>query len=35
MKYVIRKVPERDTSYLERLLPDADVYSDVLHVGAI
>lgn len=35
MKYVIRKVPERDTSYLERLLHDADVYSDVLHVGAI
>ena len=35
MKYVIRKVPERDTSYLERLIPEAIVYNDVNHTGAI
>ena len=35
MKYVIRKVPERDTSYLERLLPGALIYNDVNHEGAI
>lgn len=35
MKYVIRKVPERDTSYLEKLIPDAIVYNDVAHFGAI
>lgn len=35
MKYVIRKVPERNTEYLERLLPGAYVYNDVEHVGAI
>ena len=28
MRYVIRKVPERDTSYLEALLPDAEIYND-------
>lgn len=33
MKYVIRKVPERDTSYLERLLPDALIYCDENHEG--
>lgn len=35
MKYVIRKVPERDTSYLERLLPNAEIYNDVDHIGAL
>ena len=35
MKFVIRKVPERDTSYLERHIPSAMVYSDVEHKGAI
>lgn len=33
MKYVIRKVPERDTSYLERILPDALIYCDTEHKG--
>lgn len=33
MKYVIRKVPERDTSYLEKHIPNALVYSDVKHEG--
>lgn len=33
MKIIIRKVPERDTSYLERLLPDADIYCDTKHEG--
>lgn len=35
MKYVIRKVPERNTKYLERLLPEAVVVNDVNHNGAI
>lgn len=35
MKFVIRKVPERDTSNLEAILPDALVYSDVEHKGAL
>ena len=35
MKYVIRKVPERNTKYLERLIPDALVYNDTVHEGAI
>lgn len=35
MKYVIRKVPERDTAYLERLIPGAMVYNDVEHRGAV
>lgn len=35
MKFIIRKVPERDTSYLERLIPSAEVYNDVNHTGAI
>ena len=35
MKYCIRKVPERNTKYLERLLPEAVVVSDVNHNGAI
>lgn len=35
MKYIIRKVPERDTSYLERLIPSATVYNDTEHTGAI
>lgn len=35
MKYVIRKVPERDTTYLERLIPDAIIYNDVEHEGPI
>ena len=35
MKFVIRKVPERDTSYLERILPEAVVINDVNHNGAI
>lgn len=33
MKYVIRKVPERDTSYLERLLPDPLIVCDEKHSG--
>ena len=35
MKYVIRKVPERDTSYLERLIPGALIYNDIEHCGAV
>jgi hypothetical protein len=35
MKYVIRKVPERNTEYLEKLLPEAVVVNDVNHNGAI
>ena len=35
MKYIIRKVPERDTTYLERLIPGAMVYNDVEHHGAV
>ena len=35
MKYVIRKVPERNTAYLERLLPDALIVNDTEHKGAI
>ena len=35
MKYIIRKVPERNTRYLERLLPDAVVVNDVNHNGCI
>lgn len=35
MKYVIRKVPERNTEYLERLLPDAEIYCDDKHIGAL
>lgn len=35
MKYVIRKVPERDTVYLERLIPGALIYNDVEHRGAV
>lgn len=35
MKYIIRKVPERDTTYLERLIPGAIIYSDVEHEGPI
>ena len=35
LKYVIRKVPERNTEYLERLIPEAIVYNDVNHTGAI
>lgn len=35
MKYVIRKVPERNTAYLERLLPGALIVDDVQHKGAI
>ena len=35
MKYVIRKVPERNTEYLEKLIPGALVYNDKEHVGAI
>ncbi len=35
MKYVIRKVPERNTEYLEKLLPEAVVVNDVNYNGAI
>lgn len=35
MRYIIRKVPERNTEYLERLIPEALVYNDVRHKGAI
>ena len=35
MKYVIRKVPERNTAYLERLLPDALIYNDTGRIGAL
>lgn len=35
MKYCIRKVPERNTEYLEKLLPEAVVVNDVNHNGAI
>lgn len=35
MKFVIRKVPERDTSYLERLIPSAVILNDTEHKGAI
>lgn len=35
MKYIIRKVPERNTKYLERLLPDAEIVNDVKHNGCI
>lgn len=35
MRYVIRKVPERNTEYLERLLPCAEIYNDINHEGAI
>lgn len=35
MKFVIRKVPERNTSYLERLLPNPIVINDVKHNGCI
>ena len=35
MKYVIRKVPERNTLYLERLLPDALIVNDERHNGCI
>lgn len=35
MLYVIRKVPERDTTYLEKLLPNCMIYNDVKHIGAI
>ena len=35
MKYVIRKVPERNTEYLEKLLPEAVVVNDVNHNGAM
>ena len=35
MKYIIRKIPKRNTKYLERLLPDALVYNDVKHHGCI
>ena len=33
MKWIIRKVPERDTSYLERLIPEAEVFCDTEHKG--
>ena len=35
MKWVIRKVPERDTEYLERNIPNSIVINDTEHVGAI
>ena len=35
MKFVIRKVPERDTSILESILPNAIVYNDVRHEGCL
>lgn len=35
MRYVIRKVPERNTAYLERLLPDALVLNDENHNGCL
>ncbi len=35
MRFVIRKVPERNTDYLERLIPNAIVYNDIEHVGAL
>lgn len=35
MKFVIRKVPERDTSSLEKELPDALVCNDIEHIGAL
>ena len=35
MKYIIRKVPERNTEYLERLIPNALIYNDIEHVGPI
>lgn len=35
MKYCIRKVPERNTKYLEKLLPEAIIVNDVNHNGAI
>lgn len=34
MRYVIRKIPKRNTEYLERLIPDAHVYNDTQHIGA-
>lgn len=35
MKYCIRKVPEQNTEYLEKLLPEAIIVNDVNHNGAI
>lgn len=35
MKYIIRKVPERNTKYLERLLPEAEIVNDVNHNGCV
>lgn len=35
MRYVIRKIPERDTSYLERHIPNAEIYCDSEHVGPL
>lgn len=35
MKYIIRKVPERDTSYLEQLISGAKIYNDADHYGAV
>lgn len=35
MRFVIRKIPERNTDELEAALGDAFVYSDVAHVGAL
>lgn len=35
MNYVIRRCPERDTGMLERCLPDAIVYNDTEHEGAL
>lgn len=35
MKYIIRKVPERNTKYLERLIPQHLIFNDVNHNGCI
>ena len=35
MKYIIRKVPERNTAYLERLIPNHLIFNDVNHNGCI
>jgi len=35
MKYIVRKVPERDVTYFEYLIPEAIFYNDALHEGPI